>query len=178
MEVEEGTGHEHELDHSLEAALEQAMEDEALEILAGFEEVEAASGSGGPEDLPPPLAPEPRDWIKVVVPEGDITWYKKRNDFYAHCKCGHEPCCRPRTSMEPVNKLHSPGQGRPLGALLAWLRLGSGSSRDEHKFFTFPTLEQRQAARNFMLSDARFAPLLQQERKQYPGEPEEPPYFD
>ena len=80
--------------------------------------------------------------------------------------------------MKPVNPLYSPGQGRPLGGLLAWLRLGPHSSRDEHNFFTFPTLEQRQEARNFMLSDARFAPLLQQERKQYPGEPEEPPDFD
>ena len=102
-----------------------------------------------------------------------------KEDLYvvATCKCGHKKCRKQRTLLPRKTASGSLAQGRPIGYLVAWLQAGSRvgvTCGKDHKKAKV-TLEQRQQAREQfkLLADAQL--LLDDEREQRPGEPEEPP---
>ena len=74
-----------------------------------------------------------------------------------------------------------PGQGRPLGFLIAWLRRAADigyASRDEHYVARFDvTRAERESARAWAATRPEFAFFLAQERPPHPGEGDEPADF-
>lgn len=141
---------------------------------------------------PPPPAPaaareraEPRgndtfdcDVTLIVPGLGKITHYHKKMDFYAICDCAHERCVKVRASRSAAATKRL-SQGRPLGYLMAWLRVGPNFvDSHDHKFEAWatgkPTLAERQAAREALCELPGAEALLARERPRRPGEEDEP----
>eukprot|EP00435_Cladocopium_sp_Y103_P044219 s1635_g12.t1 len=107
-----------------------------------------------------------------VAPFGSIRYNLSDNFFRAICQCeGHQHCQRKRTAAAGRH----PGQGRPLGALVAWLQSADQyPSRKEHVEAPAAPLEDRQAGREFFQCIDDEETLLNLERDKRDGEPDEP----
>ena len=107
-----------------------------------------------------------------VVPWGIIRYNLSDNFFRAICQCeGHVNCQRKRTAAAGRH----PGQGRPLGGLVAWLQSGDKHpSRKEHIEAPAEPLEDRTEGRKLFKDIDDDSTFLSLERDRRPGEPEEP----
>ena len=151
------------------------------------------SSSSPPPPLPPPAAAPPPEAAPAVararIPDelvfafgcGDIRYYQSKNELYAICRdLRHEeidgkPCLRARTCnasnrTTPV----ATGQGRPLGALAAWL-IHDCPCRAEHKEFS-PSFAERAGAREALQAIPAAAALLAKERARTSWEGDEPEF--
>eukprot|EP00971_Amphidinium_carterae_P349278 6490938-Amphidinium_carterae.1 len=143
-------------DHNDIAICTSSSEDEA----AADEPVGSSSSSSSAEMevVPPPKAPVPvarparaaqdargsLDKFKVDD-SGELRFKWQDESLYAHCS-RHKNCRKVRTT-KPGNR--RPGQGRPLGYLVAWLTapdLQIGLTAGEHEHF-LPSLSDRKEAR-------------------------------
>ena len=140
----------------------------------------AAAGSSADVAALAPLALAPKSGALAACefPVGRIRLYRS-GDFVAECgrRAEHGAKCRltrcNRGSAVPGRE----GKGRPLGALLAWLDCPAGvGSQHEHVHACWPTLVQRQAAREVLVAstDPSVVALLGHERKRRDGETMEP----
>lgn len=107
-----------------------------------------------------------------VAPFGSIRYNLSDNFFRAICHCeGHEHCQRKRTAAAGRH----PGQGRPLGALVAWLQSADKyPSRKEHIEAPPAPLEDRREGREFFKYIDDEEELVCLERDKRDGEPDEP----
>ena len=169
----------------MEAPHDAAAAPEAAEVYVPG--MPAGSGAAPAAMLPPPpVALQPpgvaalpqysgaREPAELVLqcPEGKITYYKQG---YFTCVCSnvnHSRCVLTRTA-QPGNK---PGQGRPLGFMYSWLKLGVDvpDKATHWRVSGWPTLEQRRAARVELQQMPGAAALLSKERPLKPGEDPEP----
>ena len=81
----------------------------------------------------------------------------------------------------PARRLFSPGQGRPLGFLLAWLRAGAGCALQAFHLEVEVTTEARQRAREDLIAspDPAARMMLDNcEREQFDYEEVEPLVFE
>ena len=132
-------------------------------------------------DSVPVPPPTPRETVRAVIPGlGTIIWDKASSEFRCYCTaCGHSNnCAKYRRSTESTA---NPVQGRPLGYLMAWLELGSGTTEAHHKDNVYPTPDQRRVARTRLQKLSERYPdialLFRRERRCRPGEPDEPDFF-
>ena len=127
-----------------------------------------------PPLLPPPLvAADLPNRISLDVPGGSIVWYKSHNAFYGTCKgCGHGNCRRTRVATAGS----SPQQGRPLGALVAWLaNQREAACAFDHKSFVYPGLAARKEGRRALKDLIGIDHIIwQRERAKRAGEDSEP----
>eukprot|EP00971_Amphidinium_carterae_P343940 6484003-Amphidinium_carterae.1 len=100
--------------------------------------------------------------------------------FEGHCgNCGHNKCVITRTAKP--RQLQSGAfsdQGRPLGAIMAWLQFGDTCTREEHwskeLWAVHLAYDRRVAAREALKGIEGSAALLELERPPHAGEGEEP----
>ena len=187
-------GDESDLQEEEPAALDQESESAAN----CSSEDEAAAGSDDEADRPVPAAAAaesddaalraaraagPRDMLSTVafeVPDvGEVRYYPQSNTLVAFCRQeGHGDCRRGRTTLgsDVLNTPLQRGQGRPLGALLAWLSLkGEYASGHARVHQCKPTAQQRSDAREaFLLLRGARAFSEKAERPKRGGEDEEP----
>ena len=133
------------------------------------------AGGGAVNDGPPLSGPVPRGGHVVYfeVPCGQIRYYVKTRRLVAHCHhAGHGHCRKEKLAFEGAR----PGQGRPLGVIMAFL--AAANDYEDHDIhlavFTVVSFEDRVAGRNLLKGVAGSEVLFQYERKQRPGEGEEP----
>ena len=156
--------------------------------------VEALTEEAGPAAEPAavhlPSAPEPSapaeasSRVKTVREETFPVWrlgtirYNPRSQTYtAFCSAHGEGCKRNRTCKAPSSRSSRPGQGRPLGQLLAWLKDGKNFSDAEqhvHGSTAHLDYESRRAARIGFLALEGAAHFARHERAKEPGESDEP----
>lgn len=164
----------------LEAVLDMVGRD-------GPASVAVANDSAAPP--PPPAEAPPRGIVRedvlpkglagltIVLPGhgGTIRTYEKTNTVVMHCP--HHPRCRLTRSLKASSLRGREGQGRPLGFLYAWSKLGARSaSADIHVHGGLPSLQERQVARQELqgMPLASIPALFDLERPQRPDEPAEP----
>lgn len=92
----------------------------------------------------------------------------------AHCRAAGHGLCRMNRTVRPNPR--KPGQGRPLGLLIAWLRLGADlPDRMSHKDATSGiTLHDRSVARDWVLANPSMVGPLSKERPREDSEGPEP----
>lgn len=128
------------------------------------------------------VAPEPSE-LRVIVPTGKITWYRKDGRFEAVCRqhqlegSGEGCMCRMTRTSRPSER--KAAQGRPLGFLGAWLAAAqSHQDRDSHRskmwLATGIARQQRVAARACLRQLPGGAELLSCERPKADSEDSEP----
>lgn len=147
-------------------------------MLDPFEAIEEAFAA--------PVAPAPPIAVahdlashEVTFEFGTIKFYTTDGRFQASCPCpGHEVgdfACR-FTRYRRAGK--SPAKGRPLGLMVAWLRLGRlFTCHDEHIHplaLSSISRGERITARDLLKTVPGGDVLLSKERQRRPGEPEEP----
>ncbi|CAE7589018.1 unnamed protein product [Symbiodinium sp. CCMP2456] len=159
----------------------------AVEALASAEDL----GPAEPAAVHLPSAPEPRDGpadassrVKTVKEESFPVWrlgsirYNPRSQTYtAFCSQHGEGCKRNRTCKAPSTRSSRPGQGRPLGQLLAWLKDAKNFSDAEqhvHGSTVHLDYESRRAARISFLALPGALHFARHERARAPGESDEP----
>ena len=100
---------------------------------------------------------------------GRLVYYPKSQTFSAFCT-KHEDCRRSRTA-----KSGNAGQGRPLGALVAWLMLSEKfNDHFEHVRLCVPSYKERKEARELLKAKDGYESFSSYERPLRPGEEEEP----
>lgn len=150
-------------------------------VAPGLADPTVVSGPSGARSSSDPLAPgaDARGdrMVVLLVPGGKIHYYPKGNFMTAECACpSHGKCVLTRSCKSGGDRF----QGRPLGLLLAWLKKGLllyGGAKEEHwDPLTWPSFEERSAARDaFQASaSAEAVELLRLERKPIAGEGVEP----
>lgn len=157
---------------------------------------------------PEPVAPRPQTYrttgmsryerIAVFLENGELAGHILYNEnacmLDAHCAM-HTKCAVSKSSHayrgKGLDSGRREGQGRPLGFLVAWLRLGhspampADGGRDLHfrarlgtapyQFLLDGTSPQRVSCREYIQSEPRFQSLRDAERPRRLGEPLEPP---
>ena len=118
---------------------------------------------------------------------GDIRYNAEAGHIVAICNNpnhgAHGDCRKIRTVKGPVGRtaLFNPHQGRPLGLLSAWLKVGSVyETAEDHKsgrVLTGLTREQRARARSEFMQESDSALISQFERACVGDEPEEPDFI-
>ena len=137
-----------------------AASSEAVVIGGG----EGCGGSGGGGDV-----------VTFHLPDGmgSLIHYRSCDDFYAICgnRALHGTCRKTQTSRAG----RRPGQGRPLGLLVAWLRRWTCDCRDFHKL-SLPLIshDDRVQAREWLEGLPGSAALLACERPRRADEASEP----
>jgi hypothetical protein len=142
-----------------------------------------------PED-PPPVPPPPRredavasgvrhegPWLKYLLPGGlgHIIWNHDARSLDGHCPL-HKNCRMNRTVNSSSGK---PGQGRPMGQIIAWLRDGPnhtsaaahGATKRSEVVVSWPL---RVAAREWVSTLPGIEVMLEKERPCRDGERQEP----
>jgi hypothetical protein len=136
--------------------------------------VGGSSSSSGPAAPSAPIERN-RSEVSVKFAGGTITWYKSSNTLVAYCGPHGQRCRLTRTANSSPKKLP---QGRPIGLLAAWLKMGCGISSGDHNLMRFLTFSHadRICARNELVTStqADLELLLSKERKPRDGEGDEP----
>ena len=102
---------------------------------------------------------------------GQLRYYHQSGTISAVCPVHASHDCRRSATTMPTKR----GSGRPIGHLIAWLQLAeSCSCRTSHVHSCRPTLEQRQAAREYFEKLDGHETFGQFERPRASGEPNEP----
>jgi hypothetical protein len=179
LDGSDGQGESEELDHDPASGGEDGLGDDE-----------------GPPDVPPPPAAHaepvparPRaapvgggDWGRITLhkdgaPVGDLVWDRTTNTLNAHCsvhrKCHFDKKCNRNASR--------PGQGRPIGLLVAWLIDSPDCAtklqhkdHKEHLSFTSDGRRRRKNAREWMHTVPEYRALFTRERSPDTGEGSEP----
>ena len=113
--------------------------------------------------------------ISFVTPVGKITYYAKGRRFVAHCTETerHGKLCRKQKFA--YRSASTPGQGRPLGYLMAWLENSNFDTHRAHIDETVYTpLEIRAAARQRLHDTPGSEVLFACEAVRLDGESDEP----
>lgn len=109
--------------------------------------------------------------VELVTPYGTMRYYSTTKRFAAQCNKHGKACKKERKQNEGAN----PSQGRPVGYLYAWMKRQHHDTAHQHVHREAEqTLQARQAAREELKQLVGAAALFNKERKQRPGEPEEP----
>ena len=111
------------------------------------------------------------------MPNGRLTWYKKKKQFFAYCgnRENHGARCRLTRTGNPPDYLRADwaGSGRPCGLLMAWIIFGSGlPSALAHSQFR-PSLSQRIIGRALLKNYETGRSVLAWERAKELGEESE-----
>lgn len=158
------------MNHAEEPAIEELLEGAPVDPVA-------------PDVPPPPEVPRerqgPDDRVYLDVGGGGrLVYYKTRQEFYAECPLrgtGHQRNCRRSRTSRSSENMRRPGQGRPLGLLLAWLESAEQhDTSDSHKVLFHTTHEDRKNARQFLKTLPGSDALFEYERHLEPGEDSEP----
>ena len=112
--------------------------------------------------------------ITVDVPGGELSFYRGRQVMIAQCRrLGHTSECKRERTVRPGRR---PGQGRPVGFLLAWLASGEHevdkAGHLSHKHFEHA--ERADCRRDFLDGGAEAQELASHERAPVEGEGQEP----
>ena len=97
------------------------------------------------------------------LPQGRMTFYRTKRMFTAACgNPSHGKCTLTRSSFEGRN----PAQGRPSAFMKCWLESGALLDSKEAHWAkqAWPSLSDRQAARETMLQDPLWLPMLEHMR--------------
>ena len=149
----------------------------------------AAASSGDVMPPPPPVAPRPdrpartRALFVLHVAGGCLKYYGMSENLVAECgNAAHGKCHKTKvTTLPPAGKRGKKGQGRPVGALAAWLAQGAdrGTKEEHWKKELGPTFAERRAARDSIkeLESGDSIGILGAEEDR-PGEGSEPEEFD
>ncbi|CAE7782838.1 unnamed protein product [Symbiodinium sp. CCMP2592] len=142
---------------------------------------EPASGSGNVETV---ARRRPQPTTVVVLPGlGEIRYNTEQRNFVAVCKkpehaSSEEAECKKTRTVNPTKRgFANPGQGRPLGLLVAWLRQASdcACSKDHKDGIVKVTKADRKAARQFFYENCAGArSIAEYERAKDDGESSEP----
>lgn len=105
-----------------------------------------------------------------------INLHPQAQSLDAHCgTCGSRLNRRFLARAGAGERASAHPQGRPMGALVAWLRLPCHGSRDDHRAsYAELSLQERQEARAWAQAQLAFQPLFERERPRRAGEGEEP----
>ena len=116
----------------------------------------------------------PEERFLLTAGAGELRFNVMGQFIRAHCP-HHDNCTRQRTTREAALASAS-GQGRPLGALCAWLYTARNfRSKRQHMSAPVASLEERAAARaRFLQSRGAVEFANEHERDRRPDEPEEP----
>ena len=138
----------------------------------------ASSAAGDTAEVAPPepaLGSERHQAQRDMHPDvikisalGELRYHKKTKNIVAHCSAHEDDCRRSRTT---VGNSRRPGQGRPIGLLVAWLR--DPDSHGEGRFLVHNHAD-RKAAREYYNKLPGAEQFGNNERKQDAGEEEEP----
>ncbi len=108
---------------------------------------------------------------ETLDPRGTLWAYEPTSQIFARCsKC---KCCMRRSYEQSKREPEKYPQGRPLGALAAWLHLECGGDPEVHKaMFTDAYLpyDNRWYYRQCCKKDEDFVPLFCLERGRFPWE--------
>ena len=143
---------------------------------------EAVAGAAAPPAPGPEVAvggaergPKLGPLLRIEIGDHlNLRYDHRKNNMVAHCTWpGHAPTCRmSRTCNASASR---PGQGRPLGELLAWGALQAAfATAHDHQKYCLPSLEERQEARRAFAAKAGAGEWQALERAPRDGEPEEP----
>ena len=140
-----------------------------------------------PVDVPPPpvaAADVPRGRpLTMTMYGGTITWYPPTRTqgarYQANCPNAKHGDCNMTKSAHGFRGRMRPDrepQGRPLGLIAAWMGATDlWTTKDDHKAYEgVITRASREAARARLQVEPDGPEMLRTERKQRPGEPEEP----
>ena len=121
-------------------------------------------------------APVPEDRIALPGMGGELRYNVSGDYMRAYCS-RHPECSRQRTTRE--SEFETPvarGQGRPVGALCCWLKMGERfDSRETHMAAKTGTLQQRVDARSsFLQIEGAVEFATEHERPPRDGESDEP----
>lgn len=159
-----------------------------LEVDLPKETPEAPSRSGAAgssEQAPEAEAPaEPRPPLVFTrgqpdlvfyVGRGQITYYAKQQNLVAYCRCPSHGDCRRSRTVKASTVGSRKAQGRPIGALAAWIEEGHEyATGEEHKTLSFPAQDARRRAREACKAARGYAALTAHERPKRDGEGSEP----
>ena len=165
-------------------AEDMAAIDAALEALRADDAVEPGAAGSGDQPAPKATAAASSDGRKKLVTEetfpiwrlGSIRYNPRSKTYSAYCG-RHENCEKTRACNEPGPRSSNPGQGRPLGFLLAWLKeQNQRTSAYEHVHSTLAHLqyETRRASRISFRSLPNADHFARRERPKRSGEDDEP----
>ena len=161
--------------------------DEGNAAELGQRHLDEAAADGA--DAPPPPAAHPeghakaaprrgggrtgQETLRFAAPSGSIVWYAHSQDMTAFCSApGHVECRKTRTARPGIR----PGQGRPLGFLMAWLEKGHEHvDQQSHVHHCRVTHEERRDGRLLLMQQAGWEEIANKERPQRGDEPEEEP---
>ena len=131
----------------------------------------SSSSSSSEADAEPKVRADPTADERIEYRNGSIRYNYKTCNLVAHCSIHPKNCRKTRTAKPGRNS----GQGRPIGFLAAWLDAAEAHEDGRaHNSQCQPSLEDRQKARAHFKQLPGAANLLQFERQQEAGEPEEP----
>ena len=110
-------------------------------------------------------------------PHGSVRYNFKASNLVAHCTFHSDNCRRSRTTKAHVNASRFPGQGRPMGNLIAWLdQADKFATAKEHSSQCKPTLQERREARQKLNSSPEaMSWAAKYERQPRANEEDEPP---
>ena len=113
--------------------------------------------------------------MRFRTPLGDLVFYPQSKRVTAFCVNPAHKDCRRSRSIEASDNAWRPGQGRPIGHLMAWLRLGQAiDTREAHVRFCHPSLADRRSGRREFNEIAGAAQFADCERRRREDEEEEP----
>lgn len=148
-----------------------------------------------PPPAPPPSHPPPaspvgvvkravasrvrgKNEVKMNLPlVGELHFYPSSSTMAAFCPVHENDCRRSRTTKAAaqVRARYGEGQGRPIGALVAWLRDAENhATREEHVKCCYPTKQQRIDARTWFSKLPDASSFSTHEREKRDGENSEP----
>ena len=128
-------------------------------------EPETGDSSSAPARLPRDMFPD----VLQVGTWGELRFYRKTNNIVAHCSKHIEQDCRRSRTM--VANSARPGQGRPIGLLVAWLQ--DPDCHEQGRAATHSRAD-RKAAREFYNSLPNAKEFGCHERQREQGECDEP----
>ena len=129
----------------------------------------------GPDVVPVLTLSADRDVCRARFPHGSLVAYFNTKNMVAECNiAAHGDKCHLTRTLRKGTK---PGQGRPLGLLLAWLDDSSIHLESRRrKGWLRPAFAERAAHRMMFAAAPGAEEMLQRERPPMGGEGEEPPY--
>ena len=107
---------------------------------------------------------------------GEIHYYHLTQQMVAFCSLRHSthPACRKQMTTNPTRGRAS---GRPIGSLVAWLKLsGEHDSKGAHVHCAIPTWQERTDARRYFMTLDGSEAFAKYEKEKKAGEDPEPRY--
>ena len=116
--------------------------------------------------------------IKCLHNGGEVAFHSSTQRFQATCgNPEHGTGCRLTRTAKAGTRFANPGQGRPLGLMLAWLEQNQQDLRVSHRVDIDFSHARRKALRQLLKQDVLGRVLLGKERETLDGEDSEPEYI-